>query len=74
MWALLVCSSARLLVCSLYNIASIRRLCWAIKEKIAYRWFCFPTIDDLVFDHSAITNFINRIGREGLSEVYGSLD
>ena len=28
-----------LLICSIYNIASFRRLCSAISENIAYRWF-----------------------------------
>ena len=63
-----------LLVCSLYNIASFRRLCSAISENIAYRWFCFLTIDDPVFDHSTITYFVNRIGREGFSEVFAGLN
>ena len=45
-------------ICSLYNIASFRRLCSAISENIAYRWFCFLTIDDPVFDHSSISHFI----------------
>ena len=38
-----------LLICSLYNIASFRRLCSAISENLAYRRFCFLTIDDPVF-------------------------
>ena len=63
-----------LLICSLYNIASFRRLCSAISENIAYRWFCFLTIDDPVFDHSSITHFVNRIGREGFSEVFDGLN
>ena len=63
-----------LLICSLYNIASFRRLCSAISENIAYRWFCLLTIDDPVFDHSTITHFINRIGREGFSEVFDGLN
>ena len=63
-----------LLICSLYNIASFRRLCSAISENIAYRWFCFLTIDDPVFDHSTITHFVNRIGREGFSEVFDGLN
>ena len=49
-----------LLICSLYNIA--------------YRWFCFLTVDDPVFDHSSITNFINRIGREGFEEIFAGLN
>ena len=63
-----------LFICSLYNIASFRRLCSAISENIAYRWLCFLTIDDPVFDHSAITYFINRIGMEGFSEVLEGLN
>ncbi len=59
-----------LLICSVYNIASFRRLCSAISENIACRWFCFFTIDDPVFDHSTITHFINRIGRDDFSEVF----
>ena len=47
-----------LLICSLYNIASFRRLCPAISENIAFRRFCFLTIDDPVFDHPSITHFI----------------
>ena len=63
-----------LLICSIYNIDSFRRLCSAISENIAYRWFYFLTIDDPVFDHSTITHFINRIGREGFSEVFDGLN
>ena len=63
-----------LLVCSLYNIASFRILCSAISENIAFRWFCFLTIDDPVFDHSSITHFIDRIGREGFAEIFDGLN
>ncbi len=56
-----------LLICSLYNIASFRRLCLAISENLAYRWFWFLTIDDPAFDHSSISHFIYRIGREGFA-------
>ena len=63
-----------LLIRSLYNIASFRRLCSAISENICYPWFCFLTSDDPVFDHSTITHFINRIGREGFSEVFDDLN
>ena len=63
-----------LLVCSLYNIASFRRLCSAISENLAYRWFCFLTIDDPVFDHSGITHFIDRIGREGFAAIFDGLN
>ncbi len=63
-----------LLIYSIYNIASFRRLCSAISENICCRWFCFLTIDDPVFDHSTITYFVNRIGREGFSEVFAGLN
>ena len=63
-----------LLICSLYNIASFRRLCSAISENLAYRWFCFLTIDDPVFDHSTINHFIERVGREGFAAIFRGLN
>ena len=63
-----------LLICSLYNIASFRRLCPAISEDLAYRWFCFLTIDDPVFDHSSITHFMDRIGRESCGAIFDGLN
>ena len=63
-----------LLICSLYNIASFRRLSSAISENIAYRWFCFLTIDDPVFDHSGISHFIDRIGRDGFAAIFDGLN
>ena len=59
-----------LLISSLYNITSFRRLCSAISENIAFRWFCFLTIDEKVFDHSTISYFIERIGNEGFGEMF----
>ena len=70
--ALLICS---LYNCSLYNIASFRRLCSAISENLAYRWFCFLTVDDPVFDHSsASAHFIDRVGRDGFGEIFDGLN
>ena len=63
-----------LLICSLYNISSFRRLSSAIAENIAYRWFCFLTINDPVFDHSTISYFIERVGREGFSAIFQGLN
>ena len=63
-----------LLICSLYNIASFRRLCSAISESIVFRWFCFLAIDDPVFDHSTISRFIERIGREGFAGIFRGLN
>ena len=65
---------AGILICSLYNVASFRRLCSAISENPAYRWFCFLTIDDPVFDHSTISYFIERVGREGFAAIFRGLN
>ena len=46
----------------------------AIAENLAYRWFCFLTIDDPVFDHSTISYFIERIGREGFSAFFQGMN
>ena len=63
-----------LLICSLYNVSSFRRLCSAISGNFTHRWFCFPTIDAPVFDHSIISRFIDRIGRDGFAAVFGGLN
>ena len=63
-----------LLICSRYNIAPFRRLCSTVPENIACRWFCFLTIDDSVFDHSSISHFIERIGRDGFGAVFEGLN
>ena len=60
--------------CSLYNIASFRRLRSAISESIVFRRFCLLTIDDPVFDHSTISYFIERIGRDGFAEIFHGLN
>ena len=49
-------------------------MCSAISENIAYRWFCFLTIDDPVFDHSSISHFIDRIGRDGFAAIFDGLN
>ena len=59
-----------LLISALYNITSFRRLYSAISENIAFRWFCFLSIDDRVFDHSTISYFIERIGDEGFADIF----
>ncbi len=63
-----------LLISALYNITSFRRLCLAISENIAFRWFCFLTIDDEVFDHSTISYFIERIGPDGFRTIFDGLN
>ena len=63
-----------MLISALYNITSVRRLCLAISENIAFRWFCFLAIDDEVFDHSTITYFIERIGREGFKSLFANFN
>ena len=59
-----------LLISSLYNVSSFRRLCAAISENLAFRWFCFMTIDDEVFNHSTISYFIERVGNEGFGQIF----
>ena len=59
-----------LLISSLYNVSPFRRLCAAISEILAFRWFCFLTIDDEVFNHSTISYFIERVGNEGFGEIF----
>ena len=59
-----------LLISSLYNVSSFRRLCAAISENLAFRWFCFLTIDDEVFHHSTISYFIERVGNEGFGQIF----
>ena len=59
-----------LLISYLYNVSSFRRLCAAISEILAFRWFCFLTIEDKVFDHSTISYFIERVGNEGFGEIF----
>lgn len=63
-----------LLISSLYNITSFRRLCSEISENIAFRWFCFLTIDDRVFDHSTISYFLERVGDEGFGQIFQSFN
>ena len=45
-----------------------------ISENTAFRWFCFLTIGDPVFDHSSITHLIDRMGREGLAGILDGLN
>ena len=59
-----------LLISSLQNVSSFRRLCSAISENLAFHWFCFLSIDDRVFDHSTISHFIERVGNEGFGEMF----
>ena len=39
-------------------------------ENLAFRWFCFLTIDDEVFHHSTISYFIERVGNEGFGQIF----
>ena len=36
--------------------------------------FCFLTIDDPVFDHSSVSHFIDRIGRDGFAAIFDGLN
>ena len=63
-----------LLICSLCNISSFRRLSASIAENTAFRCFCSLTIADLVFDHSTISYFVERFGREGFISIFQGLN
>lgn len=49
-------------------------MCSAISENQAYRWFCFLTIDDPVFDHSTINDFIGQVGRKVFATIFLGLN
>jgi transposase len=50
------------LLMDVYQIASERQLCERLAENLAWRWFCYLTLDDPVFDHSTISVFRERLG------------
>ena len=60
----------RLCSSPLYNITSFRRLCSTISENIAFRWFCFLTIDEKVFDHCTISYFTEWVDNEGSKQMF----
>ena len=51
-----------------------RRLCSAISGNIAFRWICFLTIDDPVFDYSSVSHLIDRVGSEGVAAAIDGLN
>jgi len=53
-----------LLISRLYGIPSFRQLCRDLSYNLAYRYFCHLPLDQAVFDHSTITRFLDRVGRE----------
>jgi len=57
-----------------YGIPSFRRLCAAIHENIAFRWFLFLGLEDEVFDHSTISVFLRRVGASGFRKLLQSLN
>jgi transposase len=59
---------------SIYDISSERQLCERIAENLAWRWFCFLTLDDAVFDHSTLTVFRERLGPEGFQGLLTRLN
>jgi transposase len=62
-----------LLLSRLYGIPSFRRLCEEIGLNLAYRYFCHLPLDEPVFDHSTITRFLDRVGREAFETLCRSL-
>ena len=63
-----------LVISAIYNITSFRQLCRSINENLAYRWFLFLGLDNVVFDHSTITYFIERIGPDGFRKLLEELN
>lgn len=59
---------------AIYDIPSERQLCERIAENLAWRWFCFLTLEDEVFDHSTLTVFRERLGPEGFQELLARLN
>jgi len=57
-----------------YGIPSFRRLCAAIHENIAFRWFLFLGLEDEVFDHSTISVFLRRVGPAGFRALLQHLN
>ncbi|NPV69870.1 MAG: transposase [Firmicutes bacterium] len=57
-----------------YRIPSFRRLCEAISENLAFRWFLFLGLEDEVFDHSTITVFMQRVGPKGFRSLLTRLN
>jgi len=57
-----------------YAIPSFRRLCAAIEENLAFRWFLFLGLEDEVFDPSTITVFFRRVGPRGCRSLLARLN
>ena len=57
----------------LYGVPSFRRLCAEISVNLAYRYFCHLPLHTRVFDHSTITRFLDRVGREAFETLCRSL-
>jgi hypothetical protein len=53
-----------------YGIPSFRKLCAAIEENLAFRWFLFLGLEDEVFDPSTITVFLRRLGPPATPEAF----
>ena len=58
-----------LLLSRLYGIPSFRQLCRELTYNLAYRYFCHLPLDEPVFDHSTITRFLDRVGREAFERL-----
>ena len=57
-----------------YGIPSFRKLCTAIDENLAFRWFLFLGLEDEVFDSSTITVFLQRLGPAGFRGLLARLN
>jgi IS5 family transposase len=63
-----------LLLEAIYQVPSRRQLCERLSENLAWRWFCFLTLDDPVFDHSSLSVFLERVGSAGLLRIFAKLN
>lgn len=57
-----------------YRIPSFRKLCTAIQENLAFRWFLYLGLEDEVFDASTITVFLQRVGAKGFRALLCGLN
>lgn len=62
-----------LLLSRIYGIPSFRKLCEEIGLNLAYRYFCHLPLHQPVFDHSTITRFLDRVGREAFETLCRNL-
>lgn len=58
-----------ILLQALYNIDSDRQLCEEVGYNLAYRWFCKPSLADVVPDHSSMIKTRDHPGEKIYKEI-----